>query len=113
VYARLFQEIGTSFGTGNGTTTFNLPDLRGEFLRGVDAGRGVDTGRGLGTAQTDEFKSHGHKIWRGSNTAMILNSTGTDSTFGPNIGDTLVDTAVTGGIETRPRNIAVSYWIKY
>lgn len=43
-YADLFAAIGTTFGAGNGTSTFNLPDLRGEFLRGWDNGRGVDTG---------------------------------------------------------------------
>lgn len=41
-YARLFDQIGTTFGAGNGTTTFNIPDLRGEFIRGWDNGRGVD-----------------------------------------------------------------------
>lgn len=50
-YAALFAKIGTTYGAGNGTTTFNLPDLRGEFVRGWDNGRGVDTGRVLGSAQ--------------------------------------------------------------
>lgn len=50
-YARLFAAIGTTYGVGDGTTTFNLPDLRGEFLRGLDNARGVDAGRALGTAQ--------------------------------------------------------------
>ena len=52
-YAALFVAIGTSFGAGNGSTTFNLPDLRGEFIRGVDDGRGVDAGRALGSWQAD------------------------------------------------------------
>ncbi len=42
-YARLFSRISTTFGVGDGSTTFNLPDLRGEFIRGWDSGRGVDT----------------------------------------------------------------------
>lgn len=50
-YAALFAAIGTAYGTGDGSTTFNLPDLRGEFLRSWDDGRGVDTGRAIGTAQ--------------------------------------------------------------
>ena len=50
-YSRLFAAIGTSYGSGNGTTTFNLPDLRGEFIRGADLGRGVDPGRQQGTVQ--------------------------------------------------------------
>lgn len=51
VYANLFSAIGTRYGAGNGTTTFNLPDMRGEFPRGWDDGRGVDTGRLLGSSQ--------------------------------------------------------------
>ncbi len=50
-YARLFAVIGTTYGNGNGSTTFNLPDLRGEFVRGLDAGRGVDAGRVNGSFQ--------------------------------------------------------------
>jgi microcystin-dependent protein len=37
-YAVLFAAIGTLYGAGDGTTTFNLPDYRGEFLRGLDDG---------------------------------------------------------------------------
>lgn len=50
-YAALFATIGTTYGAGNGSTTFNLPDLRGEFIRGFDNGRGADSGRTFGTAQ--------------------------------------------------------------
>jgi len=59
-YSDLFAAIGTSYGEGDGFTTFNLPDLRGEFLRGWDDGRGVDGGRALGSSQTDDNKSHDH-----------------------------------------------------
>ncbi|MBP2632150.1 MAG: Tail Collar domain protein [Firmicutes bacterium] len=57
-YANLFAAIGTTFGIGDGNTTFNLPDLRGEFVRGFDDGRGVDSSRSLGSWQVDSFKSH-------------------------------------------------------
>lgn len=50
-YADLFAAIGTTFGVGDGVTTFNLPDLRGEFIRGWDDGRGVDSGRVMGSRQ--------------------------------------------------------------
>ncbi|EOG5390751.1 phage tail protein [Cronobacter sakazakii] len=50
-YARLFSRIGTTFGGGDGSTTFALPDMRGEFVRGWDNGRGVDVGRAFGTWQ--------------------------------------------------------------
>ena len=56
-YSNLFSAIGTTFGTGDGSTTFNVPDLRGEFIRGWDDGRGVDSGRTFGTAQADEFRA--------------------------------------------------------
>ena len=49
-YAVLFAVIGTAYGTGNGSTTFNLPDLRGEFVRGFDNGRGVDNGRSIASS---------------------------------------------------------------
>jgi len=55
-YATLFAAINTTFGSGDGSTTFNLPDLRGEFLRGWDDGRGVDTGRAFGSAQLDQMQ---------------------------------------------------------
>lgn len=51
VYADLYAAIGTTYGEGDGSTTFNLPDLRGEFVRGFDDGRQVDIGRALGTWQ--------------------------------------------------------------
>lgn len=50
-YAALFAAIGTTFGAGDGSTTFNLPDLRGEFMRGWDDSRGTDSGRVFGSAQ--------------------------------------------------------------
>jgi len=59
-YSSLFSAIGTTYGAGDGSLTFNLPDLRGEFLRGYDDGRGVDTGRVLGSAQVDAMEQHSH-----------------------------------------------------
>lgn len=59
-YADLFSAIGTLYGAGDGSTTFNLPDLRGEFIRGFDDGKGVDVGRIFGSSQTDSIKSHTH-----------------------------------------------------
>lgn len=59
-FEALFAVIGTTHGAGDGSTTFNLPDSRGEFFRGLDDGRGVDSGRSLGQHQTDQNKSHTH-----------------------------------------------------
>jgi len=61
-YANLFATIGTTYGAGNGTTTFNIPDLRGEFIRGWDHGRNVDPGRALGSGQAGANKSHTHPL---------------------------------------------------
>lgn len=60
VYARLFAKIGTRHGAGNGSTTFNLPDARGLFIRSLDDGRNLDPGRALGSTQADETRSHTH-----------------------------------------------------
>ncbi len=59
-YSALFGAISTTYGAGDGSTTFNIPDLRGEFLRGLDNGRGVDSGRALGTFQASQMSSHTH-----------------------------------------------------
>ena len=61
-YADLFAAIGTNYGAGDGRTTFNLPDLRGEFIRGWDDGRGIDRGRALGSAQGDAIRNITGKI---------------------------------------------------
>ena len=57
VYADLFSAIGTAYGAGDGSNTFNIPDLRGEFIRGVDNGRGVDAGRQIGSNQSDAMRN--------------------------------------------------------
>jgi hypothetical protein len=55
-YSNLFAVIGTTWGVGDGSTTFNVPDLRGEFLRGWDDGRGADAGRTFGSFQAQDWK---------------------------------------------------------
>jgi microcystin-dependent protein len=60
VYAALFAKIGTTYGAGDGFSTFNLPDPRGKFIRVLDDGRGIDAGRMLGSDQSDEMRSHNH-----------------------------------------------------
>jgi len=61
-YARLFAKIGTTYGAGDGSTTFNLPDGRGVFDRGLDEGRGIDPGRTIGSFQDCTNLSHTHGI---------------------------------------------------
>jgi microcystin-dependent protein len=108
-YAALFAAIGTTFGAGDGSTTFVLPDLRGEFVRGWDDARGVDSGRAFGSSQDDELKSHNHSILYGrsnnTSSATLGSAVGLDgsSQLSEN----------TGGTETRPRNVALLAVIKF
>lgn len=110
-YARLFQVIGTTFGAGNGTTTFNLPDMRGYFARGWANTSSVDSGRAFGSTQQDELKSHQHIMKK------INRQTGTSATgffaMDDNGTDGSENTEATGGTETRPKNVALLYVIKY
>jgi len=109
-YADLFAAIGDTFGAGDGSTTFAIPDLRGEFLRGWDNGRGVDAGRAFGSAQGDAFKSHNHTIERFSNVA----GGASPSVASANSGQSSTQSTLnSGGDETRPRNIAMMYCIKF
>ena len=137
VYANLFAAIGTSAGAGDGVTTFNLPDWRGEFMRGWDDGRGIDAGRTIGSWQADSFKSHQHiSPWSqdaiGAGIALLTGSAlyaGTiSSNGGTGVGfrdvasgenasteaeEHVMNTSATGGSETRPRNRAALICIKY
>ncbi|MBB4230021.1 phage tail protein [Rhizobium mongolense] len=61
-YSRLFTSIGTTYGAGNGSTTFTLPDLRGVLIRGLDSGRSIDDGRTLGSFQDSMNLAHNHGI---------------------------------------------------
>lgn len=112
-YADLFAKIGTYYGAGNGSTTFNIPDLRGEFLRGWDDGRGIDAGRSLGSLQLDEFKAHSHlsPTWAGSTAGIYEVSSGGYQNY--DYGAQAAPTSEVGGSETRPRNIALLACIKF
>ena len=105
-YADLFAVIGTTWGVGDGSTTFNLPELRGEFVRGWDNSRGIDSGRAFASAQADELKAHTHTETRLNNTTNSGRPGGSDGNI------ETVNTGSTGGAETRPRNIALLYAIK-
>ena len=59
-YASLFDKISTTYGSGDGFSTFTLPDLRGEFLRGWDDGRNIDTSRTFASAQAGAMLDHTH-----------------------------------------------------
>lgn len=126
-YAALFAAIGVVFGAGDGATTFNLPDLRGEFIRGVDGGRGVDAGRSLGSAQAQQVQYHKHVVPQGENGQAVFGTTATSAYNGIGASDTnnprphtndgsnydgTVNAAGVVGPETRPRNLALLYCIR-
>ena len=111
-YAALFAAIGTTYGAGNGVSTFNLPQLGGEFIRCLDNGRGVDAGRVIGSWQEDAFKSHTHDLpieYGGTqNIQSLVDTNNSDEGI-----SSLSKTGSTGGTETRPRNVALLACIKY
>ena len=121
-YADLFAVYGTRYGVGDGSTTFGIPDFRGEFVRGhangstndpdrdsrTDRGDGT-TGDIVGTKQDHELNSHRHLFRLGSDGSGGYPDI-TDSSASNSINDY---TDYVGGNETRPRNIAVKFIIKY
>ena len=120
-YQSLFLSVGTVWGAGDGTTTFNLPDLRGKFLRGVDGTADMDpdktsrteinpggnTGNNVGSYQGDTLKSHNHLYSKAysSGDFTSIKVAGPAAATG--------STEYTGGSETRPKNAYVYYIIKY
>ncbi len=111
-YAALFSAIGTTYGVGDGSTTFALPDLRGYFVRGSGTNSDGTAAGTFGAKQADELKSHTHSYGdvRNGITSIFLNpgGSGMDQAV-----DTTRTTAATGGTETRPKNIAMLYCIKF
>lgn len=117
-YAALFTAIGTTWGVGNGSTTFNLPDLRGEFARGWDNGRGIDTGRVFASAQSSANLAHTHTtdFWQvqgdaGDNSRDGFTYEGAQGESGVSP-ESPYESNSSGGTEARPRNIALMFIIK-
>ena len=124
-YSDLFSAIGTTWGAGNGSSTFNLPDLRGEFVRGWDNTRGVDDGRSFASSQSEMIGPHNHDITDPGHTHQVETNRSTlggggDRNPGQDAcGNEASGSATTGitinnnsGTENRPRNIAMMYVIK-
>ena len=128
-YSSLFNAIGTAWGNGGGGDNFNIPDLRGVFLRGVSYTQGYDddknsrvalntggnTGNNVGSFQGEMYRSHRHRYWDwywydGGNVAAY----GTPG--GDEVGERRQgyrdDGENKGGNETRPDNVYVNYIIK-
>lgn len=142
-YASLFSILSTTHGAGDGSSTFNLPDLRGQFVRGWDNSAGVDASRAFGSSQTDQNKNHTHTTDSQSLTGSVSHlsgslannpgsasgiitklspasaigarSSGSANASGISIDATHSHTISSsgGGTEARPKNIALMYIIKF
>ncbi len=138
--AALFAAIGIAHGTGDGVTTFNVPDLRGRFVRGTDRGAGRDpdalgrvaaaaggsTGDAVGSLQPQETGPHTHTgstgperlsggavgIWYDQPGQYRFTSTG-GTGIAQNLAHThAFTTDASTGSESRPVNVGVDYLIK-
>lgn len=125
-YPQLFAVLGILYGGDFGRGLFNLPDLRGTFVRGVDAGAGVDPDldqrrhpdgspgyAGVGSLQWDALQAHQHDYSEATGSAVSGNAA-----MAQNLPPTTQQTSdpVTGRVsayETRPRNMAAYYIIRF
>jgi microcystin-dependent protein len=125
-YAALFAAIGTTYGAGDGSTTFNLPEARGEFDRGWDDGRGIDPARVRGSSQGDALQGHNHQIQSAIGTALgasynavivgtylATENMSSRGTFATVIEGNGVNGSPRVANETRARNVAYLAIIKY
>lgn len=123
LYSGLFSAIGTTFGAGDGVSTFQLPDLRGVFLRGYDDYRGLDAGRLLGSYQDDAIQNITGSFGMddrgtidpatGAFYYSIVTNTGSE---GGGLGHRVIFDAsrvARTSVETRPKNVALLACIKY
>lgn len=104
-YSSLFAAIGTTYGAGDGSTTFTLPDLRGYFPRGWNDNGSVDSGRAFGSAQSADIGYHYHAFNTG---VQGSGSSGNWVSNTPTVGAPL---GFSGDL--RPVNVALLGCIKY
>lgn len=131
-FATLFATIGTTYGVGDGSTTFNLPDLRGVFLKGAGSQTisGIVHAGTLGTKENDQFQdfqigSNGYFMAQqnagfteasspNGPFSMFLTQTGYQTNASNKA--TAVSDGANGtprkGTITRPANVSVNYIIR-
>ena len=131
-YANLFNAINVAWGYGDNASTFNIPDLRGMFIRGVDSGRGIDpesagryqpysggnSGDNVGSYQQTSVVSHSHHYggWVNSDGSWSGGAAVYGGTVNPTQQGTRDTFSLAGGqtsTENRPINAYVNYYIKY
>ena len=130
-YSELFAAIGTTWGVGDGSTTFNLPNLQGAFLRGTGTGSinsRNKVGPSVGSFQEDQFQGHAHNI-RGDESGVGANPKLFNSAGGDNSGVININEATPAGddgylehdsngtprhgSDTRPYNAGILYCIRW
>jgi microcystin-dependent protein len=109
-YASLFSAIGTTYGAGDGSTTFALPDLRGYFVRGSGTNADGTAAGAFGAKQADQLRAHGHTYSLAVNSSVYSHNGGAGALRTLNAN---AQTSSVGGAETRPANIALLYCIKF
>ena len=128
-YATLFTAIATVWGVGDGSSTFNIPDLRGAFLRGVGTSTGFtqDHTTTLAAFEDDQYQNHSHSIFSSIEGAPgtgsgAVNYAATTPGYFQQYSYTMnmkpsTDPSSGGtpriGNETRPNNVGITYCIKY
>ena len=124
IYSDLYGVIGTLYGVGNNSTTFNLPDLRSEFIRGAGLGRGLDGDHNVGTTQSGtehlalSTNATPTRVYIGYASYFdIANSGGEEITTGSLTGsinfDATTNTYLSKTYKSIPRNIALLPCIRY
>jgi microcystin-dependent protein len=112
-YAALFAAISTTYGVGDGSTTFALPDLRGIFVRGSGSQTISDItyNKTFAAKENDALQAHTHSSAAAASGAQLLAG---------GVNGAAVSGSTTGAIntgrtdtETRPANIALLYCIKF
>jgi microcystin-dependent protein len=125
IYSDLFTVVGTTWGVGDGSSTFNLPNLQGAFLRGT--GTGIINARNktavaVGSFQEDNFQSHHHQYrsegWQtGYSGGMNLVTTSTNYNQTMTTNHDIVQYGSNGTprhtSETYPYNASVQFCIKF
>ncbi|WP_374465599.1 phage tail protein, partial [Chryseobacterium sp.] len=106
------------FSSGNGTSTFRVPDLRGLFIRGLDGGRGIDLDRNSaniqdGSFQADALKKHKHLITDVHPYDGFALLGGGFNGGANNFKWRNTETQEAGTYETRPQNIALTPYIRF
>jgi microcystin-dependent protein len=98
------------FGVGDGSTTFNVPEMRARVARGWDNGANVDTGRVFGSYQADAYPSHNHSLPGAGSFFTTAASGGSTTLANWSAGSTGVSGS---GSETRVKSTALLACIKY